>query len=87
VDEQLITQYLKVHDLPLTIEIVGTWIWVSGNTRPQKQALKAAGFFWSHEKKMWYWRHSSRRGWKSGKSLDEIKQTHGTRTMGATFLS
>jgi len=81
VDKQLVVQYLKVHDLPLTIEIVGTWIWVSGDTRPQRQALKAAGFFWAHEKKMWYWRHASRRGWKSGKSLDEIKQKHGTRTM------
>jgi len=86
-DQQLIAQYLKVYDLPLTIEIVGTWIWVSGDTRPQRQALKAAKFFWSHEKKMWYWRHASRRGWKSGKTLDEIKQKHGTRTMGVAFPS
>ena len=86
-DEELIIQYLKVYDLPLTIEIVGTWIWVSGDTRPHRETLKAAKFFWAHEKKMWYWRHSSRRGWKSGKSLEEIKQTHGVRTMGATFLS
>ena len=86
-DQQLVIQYLKVYDLPLTIEIVGTWLWVSGDTRPHRQALKAAGFFWAHQKKMWYWRHASRRSWKSGKSLDEIKQTYGARTMGVAFPS
>ena len=82
VDEQLIAQYLKVYDLPLTIEIVGTWLWVSGDTRSHKEAIKTAGFFWSHAKKMWYWRHPSKRGWSSGKSLDEIKTKYRTKSLG-----
>ncbi|CVK21558.1 DnaJ domain-containing protein [Sporomusa sphaeroides] len=40
----------------LEIEICGLWIWVSGNTKGHKEALKEAGFFWASKKKMWYWR-------------------------------
>jgi len=83
VDEQLIAQYLKVYDLPLTIEIVGTWIWVRGDTRPHRQALKDAKFLWAPKKKMWYWRHPSKKGWSSGKDLDEIKEKYGARSLGA----
>lgn len=81
-DEQLVIQYLKVYDLPLTIEIVGTWIWVSGDTRPHREALKAAEFLWAPKKKKWYWRHPSKKGWSSGKTLDEIKEKYGARSMG-----
>ena len=31
----------------LEIEICGLWVWVSGNTREHKDALKEAGFYWA----------------------------------------
>jgi len=31
----------------LVIELVGTWIWVSGNTYPNRKAIDAAGFEWA----------------------------------------
>ena len=34
----------------LKIEIIGSWVWVSGNTFIHKDALKAAGFVWSKSK-------------------------------------
>ena len=40
----------------IDIELCGKWIWVSGNTFPVRDALKAAGFRWSKNKRMWYWR-------------------------------
>ena len=36
-------------------EICGTWIWISGNTYKVKEELKAAGFKWCSNKKMWSW--------------------------------
>lgn len=39
----------------IVIEIIGTWIWVKGNTYPVKSQLKALNFKWSSQKHMWYW--------------------------------
>ena len=44
----------------LEIELAGAWLWIGGNTRAHKEALKAAGCRWSSNKKLWYWRHGIR---------------------------
>lgn len=44
-----------IHIEDITIEIIGCWPWVSGNTFPHKDELKAAGFRFSRQKKMWYY--------------------------------
>lgn len=65
--------------LGLTIEICGTWIWVSGDTRPHKEALKAAGYFWASKKLMWHWRPAGSKSFSRGKySMDEIRAHHGS---------
>lgn len=38
----------------LTIEILGSWIWLSGNTYPYKEEFKKLGFRWSKGRKKWY---------------------------------
>ena len=38
----------------ITIEIIGSFIWVSGNTREYKDQLKEMGFKWSSNKIVWY---------------------------------
>jgi hypothetical protein len=42
----------------LNIELVGTWIWVTGETRKHKEALKAALFMYASKKVAWYFRTS-----------------------------
>lgn len=37
------------------IEIIGSWVWLSGNTMIYKDEIKAAGFWWSKSKKAWYY--------------------------------
>jgi hypothetical protein len=63
----------------LEIEICGTWVWVGGNTRDHKDALKATGFRWAKKKVRWYFRPAE---WKStgrGKmSMDEIRFKYGS---------
>lgn len=39
----------------INIEIVGSWIWVDGNTLPYKDELKALSFLWSKARKKWYY--------------------------------
>lgn len=38
----------------ITIEILGSWIWVTGNTRNYKDQLKELGFLFSSKKSAWY---------------------------------
>lgn len=45
-----------IHCPGITIEICGAWVWVGGDTRPVKDVLKEAGYFWASKKKMWYFR-------------------------------
>lgn len=38
----------------LEIEITGCFIWVTGNTYPQKDIIKSLGFRYSRNRKAWY---------------------------------
>jgi len=48
--EEMNTALNAIIHLGLTIEICGSWIWVSGDTRPHKDTLKNAGFKWASKK-------------------------------------
>lgn len=63
----------------IDIELVGAWIWVSGNTYACKKELKELGFRWASQKKMWYW-HSKVFRKKSRKtlSMDDIRNYYGS---------
>lgn len=62
----------------VTIDIVGTWIWVYGDTYKCKEVLKNLGFMWANGKKKWYW-YDGERGTSKGHrmSYDKITQLHG----------
>ena len=65
--------------LGLEIEICGTWIWVSGDTRTHKEALKLGGYKWAPKKMLWHWRPEGSKSWSKGKySMDEIRSAHGS---------
>jgi len=38
----------------VTVELTGTWVWLSGNTFSFKDIIKENGFKWSKSKKKWY---------------------------------
>ena len=40
----------------IIIELIGSWLWVSGNTIVYKKELKEAGFWFAPKKLMWYFR-------------------------------
>lgn len=42
----------NMSDVWFTIE--GTWMWVSGNTKPHREELKRLGLRWAPKRKMWY---------------------------------
>ena len=63
----------------IEIELCGSWLWISGNTRQYKDALKEWGCKWSANKNAWYWYAGEyhRRG-KKRYSMDEIRDIHGS---------
>lgn len=63
----------------ITIELVGNWIWVSGQTFGVKNELKSAGFMWANAKKMWYFRSEEFAvKSKSKMSIDQIRAKYGS---------
>lgn len=75
--KDIINQLIKMDGVE--IEIIGCFIWLSGNTKEHREAIKAIGFKWHSTKKMWY---KSPDGYKRyGKkeySMDEIRNMYGT---------
>lgn len=52
--EGLIIKAIKpIVNLQLSIEIVGSWIWVGGDTKPHKEVLKSVGYIWNSKRKLW----------------------------------
>ena len=82
---EVIAALLKLDGL--TVELCGCWLWISGNTREHKDALKAAGCRWSKQKMMWYWRHpeDKRSYYRSKSTMSDIRQKYGSQVFrGAT---
>ena len=63
----------------VTIELCGSWIWISGNTYQYKKELKEIGFKWASNKKAWYW-HSEAFRKRSNKklSMNDIRKYYGS---------
>ena len=71
---------LILHFENINIELVGSWIWVSGDTKEIKEKLKEMGFKWASKKKMWYYGEMKAKN-PNPKSLDEIKAKYGSETL------
>jgi hypothetical protein len=68
-----------IHLEGIVIELVGYWIWVTGNTYPVRANLKDAGFFFAPKKLAWYFRTAEFKVSNGGKkSLAEIRNKYGS---------
>ncbi|MBE9598690.1 J domain-containing protein [Pedobacter sp. MC2016-24] len=63
----------------IVIELVGLWIWVTGQTYPVRAELKTAGLFFAPKKQAWYYRSEDLKETRGGKkSLEEIRSKYGS---------
>lgn len=71
---------LNIMDLDgIEIELVGSWIWISGNTKDHRETLKANGCLWASKKLMWYWRPEEYKTYsKKTKDMNEIRSKYGS---------
>jgi len=75
----IINRLIKLNGL--IVELIGSFIWVTGNTRTHKETLKEMTFQWSNTKQAWYlkpdwYRRRSRKHY----DLDEIRDMYGSQT-------
>jgi len=76
--EKVISKILHYENI--IIEVVGSWIWLSGDTKTIKDTLKELGFKWANKKKMWYYGEMKGRNPKQ-KSMEDIKAKYGSQTV------
>lgn len=75
--KDLINELMKMD--AVEIEIIGCFVWVTGNTKQYKDKLKELKFQWHRKKSAWFlkpenYRCKSRRNY----DFDEIRQMYGT---------
>ena len=61
-------------------EVIGNWIWISGETKTHKDTLKEMGCKWAAKKKQWFYRPEDYKASRNRKehSIDEIREMYGT---------
>lgn len=61
----------------LTVELVGSWLWATGNTYQHRGTLSLAGFKYAKAKKAWFFTTDEISFSKKRQTLDEIKYKYG----------
>lgn len=83
VSEELREKVSFAVNLPgVTVEVIGSWIWVTGNTKEVKDHLKQAGFKFSSGKVAWYWHCGNYRKFNRNRyDMDEIRTMWGSQVV------
>jgi len=75
--KDLIRELMKLDDI--VIEIIGCFVWVTGNTKVHKEKLKELKFQWHSKKTAWYLKPEDyHRKSRKEYGLDEIREMYGT---------
>lgn len=79
--ESLEAVLTQLANLPgIIFEVMGNWIWIEGDTKTHKDALKAMDCRWASKKKKWFYRpeeHKSRFN-RSEMSMEMIREKYGS---------
>ena len=68
-----------IHFENVTIEIIGSWIWLTGNTYTYKKELKDLNFKWSSKKSAWYYHNMVfRKRSKNQYDMDGLRNLFGS---------
>ena len=67
-----------IHMEGIIVELVGKWIWVTGNSYQHKDNIKKMGFKYASTKKAWFWHNPEDSTVNRKKmSLEDIKTKYG----------
>jgi len=70
----------------IVIELIGSWIWISGNTYPVKEQIKAAGFKFHSKKSMWFWYPGEYRKHNNTEmDIEDIRNRYGSKEIKSNY--
>lgn len=72
-------ELLKLKMEGVDLYLIGVWVWIKGETKPHKDALKALACRWHAKNACWYYRPEGFKTFSSGKGLDELARKYGAR--------
>ena len=73
-----------IHFDGVTVEIIGSWIWLTGNTMIYREEIKKTGFWWSKSKQAWYYNGSDKKTRRRGRySMDGLRDHWGAQEVKA----
>ena len=70
----------------LDIEIIGVWVWVSGDTKQHKDKLKEAAFVWNRVQCKWVFIGKKSNG-RGRMTLDQMRELHGSQKVKKTRMA
>ena len=70
----------------LDIEIIGVWVWVSGDTKQHKDKLKEAGYVWNRVQCKWVFIGKKSNG-RGRMTLDQMRELHGSQKVKKTRMA
>jgi len=74
---EIIDQIINLQGI--TIELCGSWLWITGETKQHKETLKELGFTFAFKKTAWYWKPGTyRKKSKKELNLDQIRNLYGS---------
>ena len=79
IEEEIMAKLCELLKLrSLDIALIGYWIWVTGDTKKNKEALKAAKLKWHSKRKCWYYKPKDwKRSYHSNGDLSELAGKYG----------
>lgn len=77
---EFIDQLCKSGVLSAEVEsmLIGTWVWMTGDTKPVKEMLKGLGMKWHSKRIAWYWHPAGYRSfYNKNASLESLAAHYG----------
>lgn len=72
---EIINKLIKYPNIQ--IDVIGSWLWVSGNTKPIKEILKEMKFKWHDVRKCWYLKFTKTKSTLCDLNFDELQNLFG----------
>jgi len=72
-----INQLLSLNMVDVDVAMIGSWLWIQGNTKPYKEQLKKLDCKYHGKRKCWYWHGGKARKAYSKSGLSELAKKYG----------
>ena len=78
--KEIINDLFSLKMIDVEIEVIGSFLWVTGNTKPYKDSLKKIGLKWGAKKQAWYLSPKGyKRHGKKNYEMNEIRSMYGSK--------